>query len=246
MGSLSLKVPYTDYGVLSMKKLLPLYVFVMALFIGISFLIDKGVAVFSEASVIKDRTCVIIDAGHGGEDGGSTSITGVLESRYNLEIALKLEDLCHLLGMETKMIRRTDISVYTQGDTISARKHSDLKQRVHMINETSNAFLVSIHQNTFSDSVYRGAQVFYSPKTGSENFANQLQAALVSTVNPGSNRKAKKTDGIYLLDHIQWPGVLVECGFISNQEDARLLSDTEYQNNICAVIAATLSSFLNP
>ena len=188
---------------------------------------------------------VIIDAGHGGEDGGATSCTGKLESAFNLEIALRLNDLMHLLGINTQMVRTTDISVYTQGETIAAKKASDLKNRVKLVNETENALLVSIHQNTFPESQYSGAQVFYSAKGEGQQLAELLQSTFCQTLNPGSNRSCKKASGIYLMEHIDTTGILVECGFLSNpEEEGKLRSDT-YQKKVSCVIAATVSNFLD-
>lgn len=194
--------------------------------------------------MIRNHT-IIIDAGHGGEDGGATSCTGKLESVYNLEIARKLNDLMHLLGLHTKMVRTSDTSVYTQGNSIAEKKVSDLNYRVKLVNETENAILVSIHQNTFPDGQYRGAQVFYAPKGEGKDLAEQLQTALVQTLNPGSNRRSKRADGIYLMEHIQKTGVLVECGFLSNAEEEANLRSEDYQKKLVCVIAATVFNFLD-
>ena len=110
--------------------------------------------------------------------------------------------------------------------------------------ETGNAILVSIHQNMFSDSRYHGAQVFYGPEGESKDLAEQLQVALCQFLNPGSNRKIKKADGIYLMQHIKCMGVLVECGFLSNPEEEAMLRTKEYQQKLSCVIAGTLSQFL--
>lgn len=227
-----------------MKKLIALCIVVVAVFSVFTFFTDRAVTVFSESAPIDNRVCVIIDAGHGGEDGGATSCNGILESQTNLQIALRLDDLLHLIGIETKMIRTTDRSVFTEGNTISARKLSDLKERVRIINNTDNAILISIHQNTFSDSVYRGAQVFYGTEGEGKVLAKKLQDAFAASLNPGSNRKAKKADNVYLMEHIDCTGVLVECGFISNPEEAAMLNDPKYQNRVCIVIASTVSTFL--
>ena len=227
-----------------MKKLIALCIVILVIFSVVTYVTDRAVTVFSESAPIEERTCVVIDAGHGGEDGGATSCTGVLESQINLQIALRLDDLLHLLGIQTKMIRTTDCSVYTQGNSISARKLSDLKERVRIINDTDNALLISIHQNTFPQSVYHGAQVFYGKNGEGEALAKSLQQAFISSVNPGSNRKAKKADSIYLMEHIDCTGVLVECGFISNPQEAALLNTPQYQNQVCMVIASTVSTFL--
>ena len=159
----------------------------------------------------------------------------------NLEIALRLENVFHLLGYDTLMIRRTDESVYTEGNTIASQKVSDLKERVRICNETPGAMLVSIHQNTYSDSRYKGAQVFYAGAGESQAIAKALQQNLVDTLNPGSQRKSKAAKGVYLMEHITCPGILIECGFVTNPEEEALLRDQAYQIKLCAVIAATVS-----
>ena len=193
---------------------------------------------------VKRNATIVIDPGHGGIDGGATSSSGQLESQYNLEISLKLEDLFHLLGFRTKMIRRTDISVYTSGDTIAAKKVSDLRQRVRLVNETENAVLLSIHQNTFSDGKYHGAQVFYGPKGESRDLANLLQDGFRATINQDSHRQSKKAEGIYLMQHINCTGVLVECGFLSNPEEDAKLRTADYQRKICCILTTITGQFL--
>ena len=187
---------------------------------------------------------IIIDAGHGGEDGGATSIAGILESEYNLDISLKLKDVFHLLGYKTTMIRTTDRSVYTQGKTIAEKKVSDLKQRVKIANEAENAILISIHQNFFSDGRYSGAQVFYGEKGESKDLAVTMQSAFRETLNPGSRRNAKEAEGIYLLERAECTGILVECGFLSNYAEEAALRSEGYQKKICCVIASSVATFL--
>lgn len=206
---------------------------------------NRAVTVFSESRKPERGVCVVIDAGHGGEDGGAVSVTGQPESSYNLEIALRLNDLLGLLGRETKMIRTTDISVYTAGHSLSQKKISDLKQRVKMVGETENALLLSIHQNHFPDARYSGPQVFYAATEGSDSLAGSLQDALVSTLAPGSSRKAKKSSGVYLMQHIPCPGVLIECGFLSNPEEESRLRDPYYQKKLVGVIGTTVCQYLS-
>ena len=204
---------------------------------------NRAVTALSEAAM--DRTRIVIDPGHGGVDGGAASCTGKAESAYNLEISLRLNDLFRLLGYDTRMIRREDISVYTKGETIAQKKISDLKERVRIVSESENTLLVSIHQNIYPDSRYSGAQVFYPATEGSRTLAEALQASFVRTLNPGSRRQAKKSFGIYLMEHIRCPGILVECGFLSNPQEAALLDTPEYQKKVCCVIAAAVSSYLS-
>lgn len=206
---------------------------------------NRAVTVISEGLPPKRTHCIIIDAGHGGVDGGATSCTGKPESAFNLEIALRLNDLLHLLGYETKMIRTADVSVYTKGETIAQKKISDLKERVRICNETENSLLLSIHQNIYPDSRYSGAQVFFSAGETGKELAMKMQQAFQSTLNPGSRREIKKADGIYLMEHITCPGVLIECGFLSNPEEEAKLQSEGYQKKLCCVIAATVSNFLD-
>jgi len=128
---------------LRMRSFVPFYVLVFTGCLMLTVFGSKMVTVMSESAPLEGRHCIVIDAGHGGVDGGATSCTGVLESNLNLEIALRLNDLLRLLGYDTTMIRTTDESVYTQGETIAAKKVSDLKQRVKIVNETENALLIS-------------------------------------------------------------------------------------------------------
>ena len=206
---------------------------------------NRAVTVISEQRPEKYRSCVIIDAGHGGIDGGAVSCTGIYESQINLEIALRLDDLMHLLGIQTYMIRTDDRSVYTDGHSIASKKVSDLKERVRIANSTPQAILISIHQNTFPDGRYSGAQVFYGNGQGSKELAANMQNSLVAHLNPGSNRKCKQGSCICLLERANCTAVLIECGFLSNQSEEARLRDRCYQQQLCAVIAATLSTFLS-
>lgn len=225
------------------KAFVPILLSVVCVFIVFSIIISRSVTVLSEQTPPVRKHCYIIDAGHGGVDGGATSCTGVLESQMNLQIALRLDDMMRLLGMRTKMIRTEDISVYTEGQTIAAKKVSDLKERVRMIQEEQNPILISIHMNHFTDSRYSGPQVFYANTESSKEIAYSLQNALKVNLVPSNKRQPKVANSIYLLQHIQCPGVLIECGFISNYEENDRLCDPRYQKQLCAVIAANLSRF---
>lgn len=224
---------------------LPFYLLTVILFIAIAQGGSNAVTAVKQNTPVYRDYRFVIDAGHGGVDGGATSCTGVLESKINLQIALKLNDLMRLLGYETVMIRTTDTSIHTKGDSIAAQKVSDLKERVRIVNETENAVLISIHQNTFSDSRYGGAQVFYSAKGNSQLLASKMQTAFTETVNPASKRKCKTSKGIYLMEHIETMGVLIECGFLSNPQEESKLRSSDYQNKLCCVIACTVTSYLS-
>ncbi len=233
-----------------MKKMhwvamLPFYLLITIFAIAIATGSSRSVTVLGEKSPVPRQHTVIIDAGHGGVDGGATSCTGVLESKINLEIALRLEAMLQLLGYDTVMIRTEDVSIYTQGSTIAAKKVSDLRERVRIVNETDNAILVSIHQNTYPDSRYGGPQVFYKDVADSKSLAKALQENMNQSLNPASRRVAKPSKSVYLLEHIEKTGVLVECGFLSNPQEDKLLQEAEYQKKVSAVIATALGQFFS-
>ena len=212
--------------------------------LALSYWGSRAVSVIAENLPPERQTVILIDPGHGGVDGGAVSCTGIPESRYNLDISLRLYDLFRFLGYDARMIRKTDTSVHTTGETIAQKKLSDLKERVRITNETDNAVLISIHQNFFSDSRYSGAQVFYASTEGSRELAQSLQSAFSSTVNPGSRRQCRKSDGVYLMERIRKPGVLIECGFLSSPREEAMLRDPAYQKQLCCVIASTVDTFL--
>lgn len=217
----------------------------MALVLMCAYWGSRVVTVISEGLPFERMHCIVIDPGHGGEDGGATSCTGRMESEYNLAISRRLDDLLHLLGYQTRMTRTSDVSIYTTGDTIAQKKISDLKERVRIVRDTGNATLVSIHQNQFSDPRYSGAQVFYAKTEGSKELGQQLQSELVAALNPGSNRKSKPISSVYLLENIPCTGVLVECGFLSNPQEEAKLRDADYQKRLSCVIAVTLHQYLS-
>ena len=228
---------------LTKKWFAVIYIFLFALFLFVPIYGSRAVTAMSDNAVV--YPCVVIDAGHGGVDGGAVSCTGIYESQINLQIATKLNDLFHLMGVQTRMIRDADISVYTEGKTIAAKKVSDIKERIRIANTTPKALYLSIHQNHFSDSKYHGSQVFYNAQEGSKDFAEAMQRALSSHIDSNNRRQCKRTSGIYLMEHINCPGILIECGFLSNPAEEERLRDPAYQNKLCCVIAATTTQYQN-
>lgn len=214
---------------------------IVMLFVGI--ITDRAADAYAVFKEKGSAVCIVVDAGHGGIDGGAVSCTGVYESQINLEIALRLNDLLHFLGFQTCMIRTEDVSVYTSGSTIAEKKISDLKERVRVIKSIQNPIVVSIHQNYFNDSRYSGAQVFYAEN--SQDLAKITQSMFTTTINLGSKRKIKPAKGVYLMEKIECIGILVECGFLSNTTEELNLRDKTYQIKICSVIASALSQYIN-
>lgn len=184
---------------------------------------------------------LIIDPGHGGEDGGASSAAGNKESDINLDIALKLESLLAFLGTETVLTRSDDISIYDEGcETLREKKVSDLKNRVSLIQSIPNAMLISIHQNTYTDSRYQGAHVFYGSGDVSRQWGAYTQDLFKTVLTPRNNRKAAGVpEHVYLFKHISCPAILVECGFLSNGEEASLLLTDTYQCKIAIILAGS-------
>lgn len=185
----------------------------------------------------RNSLVLILDAGHGGADGGAVSVTGAYESRLNLEIVLKARALAELYGIEPVLTReREDIDYPEEAKTIHAKKVADTKAREKLINSLENAVLISIHQNKYTTSGPKGSQVFYAPSQGSQEFADILQSA-ISEISENNKRGVVRIGkDVYLMNHIECPGVLIECGFVSNPAEARLLESQEYQLKLAAAI----------
>ena len=196
------------------------------------------------AFALNSETTVVIDAGHGGEDGGASSSDGVLASAINLEVAQIVNDLLHFAGIRTQMIRTQDTAVYTEGGSIQQKKVSDLKNRVRMVENTPGALLLSIHQNFFPETKYHGAQVFYAKTPGSEALAELTQESLRACADPENRRKIKKSESVYLMEKVSCTAILVECGFLSNEPEAQKLTQQPYQQKLAAGICSALCRFL--
>ncbi len=205
---------------------------------------DDGEAV---VTISEQKPVVVIDAGHGGEDGGASD-NGVLEKDVNLAIALKLRDMLKLSGYDVKMIREEDISVYdSSASTVREKKVSDMKNRVEMINSNSDNILISIHQNKFEQSKYSGAQMFYSennPK--SEKLAECIRRSVTSLLQPENSRELKADNGsVYILKKAEVPAVIVECGFLSNEEEAKKLNSENYQSEMAFAICCGFLDYMS-
>ncbi len=190
---------------------------------------------------------VIIDAGHGGPDGGTSADDGTLEKDLNLQIAIKLNEILNSMGIKTVMIRTEDISVHdSSANTIRQKKVSDLKNRLKIMNETQNSVFVSIHQNHFSDSRYSGTQVFYSKNNPQSSvLADYLRQSVISNLQKNNTREIKPSGtDIYLLYHAESPAVMVECGFLSNFNEAENLKNENYQSKLAFVLALGITDYL--
>lgn len=187
------------------------------------------------AEAKKDMPTVVIDPGHGGRDPGKVGVNGALEKDINLAIALKLKNLLEQNDVRVIMTRTEDMGLYSEND--SNKKKSDLDKRIDIINSSGALFAVSIHQNSFSQSGVKGAQVFYhSQSEQGRKLAEILQKQLIETIDDGNRRKAKSNTSYYLLKHTTCPLVIVECGYLSNHREAELLLDEEYQEKMAWAI----------
>lgn len=181
---------------------------------------------------------LILDAGHGGADGGAVSLSGVKESDINLAIALKAEALAALYGLPTVLTRSSPDIDYPEGaGTIREKKVADTKSRVALINSIENAVVVSIHQNIYASSSVEGPQVLFTAAAGSEELAQAMQGALISALAPAKERTPAQVPGnVYIMNHISCPAVLIECGFLSSPADEAKLLTEAYQVKIASAI----------
>ena len=228
--------------ILLRKRDLLLFVFCCCFFLGLATVLWQGgaVPVFHPGDPDIPVT-VVIDPGHGGEDGGAVSPGGVEESHINLAVSLRVSDLLRFTGQRTRLTRSEDVTTSDEGlDTLRQRKSSDLKNRVRFVEETENALLLSIHQNSLPSSpVTHGAQVFWNRHEEAEGLAEQVQEALNQSINAGNEKHPRPIpDSIYLMKHITAPGILVECGFLSNGPETERLQDPSYQLRLATAIAA--------
>lgn len=222
-----------------MKRDVLLLALCLCVLIGVNWLGGKRSEPVSTAIDAGGKWTLILDAGHGGEDGGASTAAGEKESDINLAIVLKARALMVFLGVEPRLTRDADVSIHSSGaETIRQKKVSDLKNRVSLVEQTPNAVLMSVHQNHFTDSQYSGSQVFYNSGDISSQWGEGTQEVLRQLLDSDNDRKAKPMpDGIYLFEHISCPAILVECGFLSNGKEASLLVTDAYQRKVALALA---------
>ncbi len=189
---------------------------------------------------------IVIDPGHGGEDGGAVSDSGIVEKNINLTISEYINDFCRLSGVDSVMTRNDDYMLVPQFAGSSNKKRADLIARTEIAFQYEDAIFVSIHQNKFENGKYKGLQVFYSKN----NPESALLANIIKTTNikllDSDNKRETKVGGreIYVLDNIESPAVLIECGFLSNFDDAAKLNTPTYQKKLAFVIYASLMKYI--
>lgn len=209
-----------------------------------AFLLARnGAALVQSTKAEKDVLRIVIDAGHGGIDPGKVGINNALEKDVNLEIALKLEKKLKEKEIDVVMTRTDDSGLYSESST--NKKVEDMQERCKLISEAEPVFTVSIHQNSYITEDIKGAQVFYygQSEVGKE-LAETIQASLIEMVDPDNRRTAKANESYYLLKKTTSPTVIVECGFLSNSEEAALLVTSEYQDTIVDAIYQGILNYL--
>ena len=186
----------------------------------------------------------IIDAGHGIPDGGAVGVDGTTEQELNLAISLEVAKLLKKNRISFEQTRLDENSIYTEGETIHAKKVSDVRRRIAIAEETPGVPFVSIHMNTYPNSNVHGIQVFYGDgNEKARTIAQSLQQAFNQQIQPENAKVIKPiSKNIYLFSHIQNPSILIECGFISNNEELNKLKSEEYQENLAKIIASVLMS----
>lgn len=211
-----------------------------AVLLALAFSQLRGLEPVMSRSEARQARLLILDAGHGGEDGGAVSLTGASESQINLAIVLKLRDVLGLYGVDPVLLREGDISLHDESaSTLREKKRSDLKHRVAAVEATEGGTLLSIHQNTYTQSRYHGTHVFYAPTEGSRELAEHFQNSIKSALQPDNERAVKQIpDTVYIMNHVSCPAVLIECGFLTNPEEEAMLRDGNYQCKLAAVVAA--------
>ena len=215
------------------------FLFLSLLSFFIIYLLFDAKGDYVSASVKSNEFCIIIDAGHGGEDGGTQSSAGVLEKDINLDISMKLGYLLKLMGYSVVYTRTEDKLQYgADAETQRQKKVSDIHYRMNIMELYPDALFLSIHQNFFTQSKYYGAQVFYSKNNPeSKAIAEKLQTSIRNILQDDNDRQVKATGtDIYLLYHTKSPAVMVECGFLSNVGEALRLTDEEYQKKMAEAI----------
>lgn len=187
---------------------------------------------------------VVIDPGHGGVDPGMLGVDNTIEKEINLTISYILKEKLESLGITVILTRENDEGLYSEND--KNKKIADMKKRCQIIEESKADLVVSIHQNSFSDSSVSGAQVFYyTHSEEGKRLAQCIQDSIRINVDDTNTRKIKANDSYYMLIHTPCPAVIVECGFITNYDEARLLTDADYQQKIADAIAQGMGDFLD-
>lgn len=228
-----------------LKKLIP-FVFVV-IFSVVVILVSENTDSRNVSAPVCDKT-IIIDAGHGGPDGGAVAADGTQEQYLNLDIALKMNEYLTSRGYKTVLTRSDDNSIHdADADTVRKKKVTDLHNRLEIINSTPNPVFVSVHQNYYTESKYSGTQVFYSANNNESSLlAECIQRCVVDSLQPDNTRQIKESGkSIFLLYNSTVPSVLVECGFLSNVQETEKLKDENYRTQMAEAICEGIINYIS-
>jgi N-acetylmuramoyl-L-alanine amidase len=192
------------------------------------------------------KPMLVLDAGHGGIDGGCSSANGDVEKHINLNIIKSIDNMAQLYGYETVLTRDSDKSIYDKGVTgIRNQKVSDMDNRLEIFNTYPDAVCVSVHQNMYTDPQYKGAQMFYSDSNeDNELLAQIMQEKFATTIQPYNEREIKLCGSeLFLCYYCDNPTIMIECGFLSNPDEAALLVTPEYQSNVAYTIFSGICEY---
>ena len=204
---------------------------------------QKGILLVESHKAQISEICIVIDAGHGGSDPGKVGVNDALEKDINLIVAQKLADLLRQNHISIVMTRNSDQGLYSEA--AENQKVDDMHKRCKLIDDANPLFTVSIHQNSYPDPSIKGAQVFYYAQSEKgKNLAETIQSALVSQVDPQNHRLAKANESYYLLRKTSSPTIIVECGFLSNPEEASLLLQDDYQGKLANAVCSGILTYL--
>ena len=224
-------------------------ILLLLMLVTVCFMIRGGSRLVSsvssdEVETAQERPSVVIDAGHGGADPGKVSVDGSLEKDINLQIALKLQKFLQMEDVDVILTRDSDMGLYDEN--ASNKKVQDMKNRVAIIEEEQPALTVSIHQNSYHEEYVHGAQVFYYANSEkSKELAERIQQVMALQLDKDNARQAKANDSYYLLKKTSSPIVIVECGFLSNYEEAQKLASELYQEKVAWAIHLAIMQWLN-
>lgn len=220
------------------------YLAMFAMLAMAGFMAVKGTAAFVSGSHVETDRCVVIDAGHGGDDPGKVGINGALEKDINLQIAQKVAAYLEMEGVGVVMTRTDGEGLYDSG--AQNKKVQDMKRRIALIEEASPVITISIHQNSYPEEYVKGAQVFYYRDSADSRMAAEImQKSFKTRVDPENKREAKANASYYLLKKTTSPVIIVECGFLSNYEEAGKLSDEAYQDKVAWAVFMGIMQTLN-
>lgn len=222
-----------------------IYVIMGAMLVMTGYLAAERMAEFAMSKKAEEKPlCVVVDAGHGGDDPGKVGINGALEKEINLQIAQRVKRLLEMEGLRVVMTRADDEGLYDSG--AENKKVQDMKRRIAVINEEMPALTVSIHQNSYPEEYVKGAQVFYYENSKESQMAAEImQKSLKERVDTENRREAKANTSYYLLKKTASPIIIVECGFLSNADEAKKLVQEAYQEKVAWAVFMGIMQSLN-